>query len=338
MLASTGTALPIVGWRRWPLAAFVLVGVASIMLAASGANIWPPVGLATALYLYASRRGDNAPLTPVSIAILSTVLLGYLVFGIADLGELIHSVVAFAAAWFAGERARLRRAQLVELHERADRAEREAERERELAVAEERTRIARDLHDSAAHALNVITVRAGAARLRHDPARALAALTAIEDLARQTMADIDHAVETLRSTRTAESYVEAPPGLAALHGLLAQHRSTGHCIEITRTGEQQTLALPVDHGAYRILQEALTNAARYGTGATQVHVAYETDTLAATVSNTIRAETATSITTGGHGVIGMHERAISLGGELTVEARDGRFRVAARLPYSRRPG
>lgn len=117
--------------------------------------------------------------------------------------ELFHTGLAWAVAWFAGERTRLRREHLTELEERAVRAERETERERRLAVVEERSRIARDLHDSAGHAISVIAVRAGAARLRHDedPERSRLALEAIEEVARETVADIDGIVGTLRDDR-----------------------------------------------------------------------------------------------------------------------------------------
>jgi signal transduction histidine kinase len=262
------------------------------------------------------------------------LLATYLAFGTA--GDLIHNVVAFAAAWFAGERTRLRRTQLAELRDRAHRAEYDAARERELAVVEERTRIARDLHDSAAHALNVIAIRAGAARLRHDPDRDLAALTAIEDLARQTTADIDHVVASLRNPPTRNGTVEPPPGLAALDSLLVQHAASGHRIDWSRTGQPRPLALPVDHGAYRILQEALTNAARHGTGTTAARLTYTTDALDLDVQNTIKPAPAQARTGGGHGVIGMHERASSVGGQLTAEVTGTTYRMHAMLPYTGR--
>ena len=109
------------------------------------------------------------------------------------------------------------------------RAEREAERERRLAAAEERTRIARDLHDSAGHALNVILVHAGLGRLRSDgdPA-ARETFETIEDVARQTVADIDQLVAALREDG-AEPGVEPPPGLAALDTLLAAPPPTRAC-------------------------------------------------------------------------------------------------------------
>jgi signal transduction histidine kinase len=249
-----------------------------------------------------------------------------------------HAALAFTVAWFAGERTRLRRAQLAEFEDRVDRAEQAAARERELAVAEERTRIARDLHDSAAHALNVIAVRAGAARLRRDPDGALATLTAVEDLARQTMADIDHFLGSLRGTRPADAEVEAPPGLAGLDALIDQHRGGGHTVEVVRTGEQRPLALPVEHGTYRIVQEALTNATRHGTGPIRVELAYLPDALALTVTNEVRPKRAPvpPKRSGGHGLIGMRERAQSLGGRLSTAATGGRYVLRARLPYTGR--
>lgn len=325
--------MPLLGWRRWPLTALVVVGGCSIALAIDGVSFWLPVGLAVGLYLFTSRRGHAAAWTPATMTIVVVVLAGYLALS-ASVSEAIHAAVAFAAAWFAGERTRLRGVQVTQLGERADRAERDAARERELAVAEERTRIARDLHDSAAHALNVIAVRAGAARLRHDPDRDLAALTAIEELARQTMTDIDHVIGSLRPG--AGEPVELPPGLSSLDALLAQHGGAGHDLTITVHGTPRPLTAPVDHGAFRILQEALTNAARYGSGGTRVELGYGTRELTIVVSNRVRAALSPAAGNGGHGLIGMRERATSLGGNLAAQRDGGRFRLTARLPYGGR--
>jgi signal transduction histidine kinase len=103
-------------------------------------------------------------------------------------------------------------------------------------------------------------------------------------------------------------------------------------VELTRTGQARPLAAPTDHGVYRIVQEALTNAARYGCGTTSVRVAYDVEALDVTVTNGRRPE-AGSKPSGGHGLIGMRERAASLDGELTAEPVDDQFVVHARLPY-----
>jgi len=237
-------------------------------------------------------------------------------------------------AWFAGERTRLRRDQLADLMERAAQAERDAERERLLAVAEERARIARDLHDSAGHAINVIAVRAGAARLRHleDSDRSLAALEAIEELARQTAADIDQFVGALRDTCATNGAVEAPPGLASLDTLVAQHADAGLDVTLDTAGIPRQLGASADQAAFRILQEALTNAARHGLGTARVELSFGNEVFEVVVTNSFPPEVSAH-NGGGHGLIGMRERASLLGGDLDAEGSAGAFRVRARLPY-----
>src|SRR5262249_14490097 len=137
-------------------------------------------------------------------------------------------------------------------------------------------------------------------------------------------------------TSALDGPVEPPPGLAALDGLLAQHAAGGHRINWSRAGQPRALAAPVDHGAYRILQEALTNAARHGTGATSARLTYTAATLDLDVQNTVKPAPAHDRTGGGHGVIGMRERAASLGGQLTTEMTGTTFRVRALLPYTGR--
>jgi signal transduction histidine kinase len=340
VLVSLAT-VPLVVWRRSPLGVFALTSSASIVLAAIGSVIWPAVGPAAALYLLASSRSDAAPWTPRSAGVVVVLLIAYLAAGVAAIGwassDLIHvaaAVLAFAAAWFAGERTRLRREQMAELRQRAVLAERQAARERQLAVAEERARIARDLHDSAGHALNVIAVRAGAARLRHDrePGRSRTALAAIEGIARQTVADIDQFIGTLRADDTPAGVIDAPPGLASLDALLAQHAAAGLRVTVTRTGTDRAIGAAPNQAAYRILQEALTNAARHGTGIAHVELGYGERALEITVTNPVRPGLQPAAGRG-HGVIGMHERAALLGGQLKAEQAGDTFRVGARIPY-----
>jgi signal transduction histidine kinase len=337
----TLATVPLLAWRRSPLGVFALAASASIALAVVGIVIWPPLGPATALYLLASSRDEAAPWTPRSAGVVVVLLIAYLGAGVTALGfagsDLIHAGLAYVAAWFAGERTRLRREQMTELRQRAVLAEQQTARERRLAVAEERARIARDLHDSAGHALNVIAVRAGAARLRHDrePERSRTALAAIEDIARQTVADIDQFIGTLRADDAPASVIDAPPGLASLGTLLAQHTAAGLQVTVTRTGTARAIGAAADQAAYRILQEALTNAARHGTGAARVELGYGEMALQITVTNPVRADLR-SAASRGHGVIGMHERAALLGGQLAAGRAGDTFRVGARIPYAGR--
>jgi signal transduction histidine kinase len=209
------------------------------------------------------------------------------------------------------------------------------ERERRLAAAEERTRIARDLHDSAAHAINVILVQAGAARLhqRRDPDAVATALATIEDVARETIGEIDQLIRGLRAHESVGEGVEPPIGLAALDGLAERHRASGNQVEIRLHGQVRPLAPGLNQAAYRILQESLTNAARHGSGPAEVDVTYGNDQLELTVSNPMPADANGHATQGGHGVLGMRERAALLGGTVEAYGGDGRFLVHARLPY-----
>jgi signal transduction histidine kinase len=246
-------------------------------------------------------------------------------------GELFHGGLAFATCWFAGERTRLRREQIAELEARADRAEREAESERRLAVAEERARIARDLHDSAGHAINVIGVLAGAARLRHDVDldRTRRTLETIEEVARETVGELDQILHTLRD---GTSEVTAPHGLASLETLVAYHTTAGLDVTIRAAGPPRPLAGTADQAAFRILQEALTNAARHGSGTARVELAFDDAGVQLTVTNPVRSGDSQRIS-GGHGLIGMHERATLSGGSLDAGRVNGSFRVHAALPY-----
>jgi signal transduction histidine kinase len=331
------SAVPLLAWRYAPRGVFASTASACVLLGALGYPLGLPLGPTAALYLLAATREEDDPWTRRDSAMVAALFLAYL--GATALGdggfpgaELLHAGLAWAVAWFAGERTRLLREQIGELRQRALRAEREGERERRLAAAEERARIARDLHDAAGHTINVIGLRAGAARLRQDPERSQATLEAIEELARKTVAEIDQIVGTLRDRGSGNGAVDAPPGLASLDALVARHGAAGLDVSVASDGEPRPLETAVDQAVYRILQEALTNAARYGAGTARVELGFGTTALELTVSNPAPGERAPR-PNGGHGLIGMGERARLLGGSLEAERSGGTFRVRAQLPY-----
>ena len=337
-LAACAT-LPLIAWRRAPFAVFVLTAAASTLAAGLGYSLGVALGPTAALFLLAASRDEASPWSRGATAATIALFVAYLAMTAAADGkfpgsELLHTSLAWAVAWFAGERARLRHEHIAELAERAVSAEREAEGERLLAAAEERARIARDLHDSAGHAISVIAVRAGTARLRHDedPERSRVALEAIERVARQTVAEIDEIVGTLRDGGSPRGVVEAPPGLASLDTLVERHAAAGLDVIIGTAGAPRRLGGPVDQAAYRILQEALTNAARHGTGSARVELAFGEAGLELTVANPVLAA-GRARSSGGHGLVGMRERATLLGGSLDAEHVDGAFRLRAQLPY-----
>jgi signal transduction histidine kinase len=337
VLLAVCSTVPLIFWRRAPGAVFVLTAVASLLLAGLGYPIGLLLGPTVALYLWAASRDEEQRWTRRSSGVVVALFGAYLVAATLGGGgfpasEFVHTGLAWAVAWFAGERTRLRRAQLAELEKRARRAEREGERDRRLAAAEERARIARDLHDAAGHAINVIAVRAGTARLRQDPERSQAALEAIEQLARKTVGEIDQIVGALREHGSGDGAMDAPPGLASLDTLVGRHAAAGLDVSVASEGEPRRLERAVDQAAYRILQEALTNAARHGAGAARVELAFGDAALEVTISNAALAQSAPRAN-GGHGLIGMRERATLLGGSLEVERANGSFCVRARLPY-----
>jgi signal transduction histidine kinase len=341
VLLAALASLPLVARRRAPLAVFALTAAASAVL--NGLDYPPGLPLGPTVALYFLALSPERTLAPRWLTALVVIGLYVIHAGATGLAEdefptvpLLFGALVWGGAWVIGDRVRQRRVRIAELEERALRAEREAERERRLAAAEERTRIARDLHDSAGHAINVILVQAGAARLlqEQDLKRSREALETIEEVARETLGEIDQLVAALREDDLREATggpVEPPPGLAAFETLAERHRSAGLSVSVRERGSRRPLSPALDQAAYRILQEALTNAARHGEGSAEVEISFEPSSLELGVSNPIRP--ARALGGAGHGLVGMRERAALLGGSLEAGASDGVFRVRARLPY-----
>jgi signal transduction histidine kinase len=341
VLLAALASLPLAARRRAPLAVFAVTAAASAVLNGLGYPPGPPIGPTVALYFLAlSPERTRAPRWLIAFVVITLYAIHAGATGLAEdefpTVPLLFGALVWGGAWVIGDRVRQRRARMVELEERALRAEREAERERRLAAAEERTRIARDLHDSAGHAINVILVQAGAARLlqEQDLERSREALETIEEVARETLGEIDQLVSALREDDLNEDTggpVEPPLGLAALETLAERHRSAGLAVSVHERGARRPLPPALDQAAYRILQEALTNAARHGDGSAEIHIGFGPSSLELGVSNPTNQERAPG--EAGHGIVGMHERAALLGGSLEAGAGNGVFRVRARLPY-----
>ena len=326
------TALPLVARRARPVAVLAVVAAATGALYGLGYG-FPPVGFAVALYTVAREPDDTRPaLRNGALAGSVAVLLGPSLARNGLGPGVFAGTVVWAIAWFWGDHRRQRSERRATAAERAQQAEREAERERRLASAEERMRIARDLHDSAGHAVNVILVQAGAARLllEQDPDRSRAALETIEDVARDTLVEIDQLVRALRDPGRADG-VEPPAGLRALEGLVERSRAGGLDVHVEVVGARRALPSGVDQAAYRILREALTNASRHGVGTADVELEYGPSALVLGVANPVPAGAVSGRT--GHGIVGMRERAELLGGSLDAGTDGGVFRLRATLPY-----
>jgi signal transduction histidine kinase len=325
-------SLPLVARRQAPLGVFGATAIGSVAIAALDYPPGPPIGSMVAIFfvgLAGSRRvGGRLTLAVVLFFYVAHVTAAGFGRDEVPVVPALFGALTLGGAWVLGDRVRLRRERIAELEERARRAERESERERRLATAEERTRIARDLHDSAGHAINVILVHAGAARLLadKDPGRSRDAVATIETVARETLREIDALVRALRED---EDAVE-PPGLAALDTLVKRHRDAGLDVEVLVNGPRRPLGPAVDQAAYRILQESLTNALRHGNGGASVALTYGDDALEIGVTN---PSPTPGPTDPGHGIVGMRERASLLGGSVFYQSMNGLFRVRARLPY-----
>ncbi|MEV0257821.1 histidine kinase [Streptomyces sp. NPDC050732] len=217
----------------------------------------------------------------------------------------------------------------------ADRLAAAEQRAADLAV---RNRLARELHDSVGHALSAVTLQASAARrvLDHDPEFVREALAAIEDTTRRTVGELDAVLGVLREAGSAGPTAPAPTLAADLDGLL--HRTGAAGLRVTATVAADPAALPplVSREAYRIVQEALSNALRHGGDATSVTllIALEGPDLTVTAENPLPPRSPASRPGGGHGLRGIADRARLLGGTAEAGPADGMWRLDVRLPLN----
>jgi signal transduction histidine kinase len=246
--------------------------------------------------------------------------------------EAMPSVLAAAAL---GQAIRANLARRVMLEERARRAEESREQEAHRQVQAERLRIARDLHDAVGHQVALISVQAGAMTylLDKDLETARASLAHIQNASEAALDELRLSVGLLR--QAGEHELTEPAGrLSALDGLVASFGAAGLPVTCDVTGSPRPLPEAVDLTAYRLIQESLTNAAKHAAGSrTTVRLDFTPGTLCLTVENEGPASAGREPAGTGHGILGMHERAATLGGKLTAGPRpDGGFRVTAELP------
>jgi signal transduction histidine kinase len=247
-----------------------------------------------------------------------------------------------------GEVVRSRRALEAETATRLRLAEEERTAEAGRVVAEERLRIARELHDTVAHSMATITVQASSALHLLDigaPGNRLrAALTAIRETSKAALTDMRSVLGQLRRTEPGDHHAPGEAGqtgLARLEALRDAVTAAGAAVTVTIEGDRRPLSADADHSAYRILQESLTNVLRHAGPGTAAHIylRYQPDALAITVTddgpvngNSVPVDDGVR-PAGGHGIDGMRERAASVGGELTAgPLAGGGFQVKAMLP------
>jgi len=231
-----------------------------------------------------------------------------------------------------GDAARSHRAYVAEVEARAHRAEQTREQEAQRRVINERLRIARELHDVVAHHIAVISVQAGAAAhvLQHRPDQVGPALEHIRDASDLVLKEIASVVGVLRNSDEQTSN-EPTPGLSRLPDLVGGLQAAGFTVRQQQRGEPRELPAMVDLAAYRIVQEGLTNAHKYGVGRAALLVEYAPSGVILEVTNDVGCDRGAEGT--GYGLLGMRERASAAGGTVTAgPLDDGRFRVHAVLP------
>ncbi|WP_067911707.1 sensor histidine kinase [Actinomadura rubrobrunea] len=313
------------------------------------------------------RLGDYRPSVPDAVAFLVGVysvaahrplarsslggLLALVVFNTllasfpVDLGFLTYlsENALVVGVWVLGRNLRMRRAYYAELEDRAARLERARGTDARAARVEERSRIARELHDVVAHHVSVMTVQAGAARrvLDRDPDSAREAMTTIEEVGRTALSEMRRIVGVLRTERDGDregQELVPQPGLGDLDELLQHVRDTGLSVQLWIEGEARALSPGVDVAAFRLIQEALTNTLKHAGAQARawVRLSYTDEDLTVEVEDDGRGTATIMADNGerpGHGLVGMYERVALYGGELRIGPRvGGGFGVRARFP------
>jgi signal transduction histidine kinase len=334
--------LPLLWRREHPAAVLTVLAGALAVAVVVGRSAPGNVGVLFGLYAAALYGGSRLRLVTGAV-VGAAALAAFAMLFVTDRARFsphLSAAIVFGAgaAWVLGEVARTRRAYLAELEGRAVRLERERDEHARRATEEERIRIARELHDVVTHHVSVIAVQAGAAHStsRERPERALEALGLIERTARSTLGELRALLGVLRAgdEPTPLAPLRPRPSIARLDELLAQARSAGIEVDAEVRGGPVPLDPVVELGAYRVLQEALTNVIKHAPDATAaVLVEYGARELRITVTDDGREPPGPNPS--GHGLIGMHERVELAGGSLEAgPMAGGGFRVDARLPLN----
>ncbi len=327
--------LPLAWRRRGPALAFAVVYAAYAGQALAGGqaeqSIAVAIALLVAIYSIAAHAADGRVAVAGLVAGQTVAWIALALETGRGAGDYAFSLLLGGGAWLGGYAVRSGRLVAARLEHRAARAEAMSAAERERAVAEERARIAREMHDVLAHTMSVVVVQTGAARqlVRSEPARSESMLRSVEATSRQALAEMRRLLGLIRTD--ADGLAVAPqPGLGELDELVARARGSGLELTVDRVGEARPLPAGVDLAAYRIVQEAITNAIKHGQGPASLAVRYGTGELELEVRNGLVSQPRDG-GGNGHGLIGMRERAQLYGGTLEASREAGEFRISARL-------
>lgn len=325
--------------RRRPLTVFaVLIAVCVVAIVCGLPTLAPGIAATVAMFALAYRAHRRLVLVIASSAAALLILLSFAAAGWSAVDMRIFQIgAAIAVAAALGDGARSRREYLRALRERAERAEHTREAEAQSRVAEERLRIARELHDAVGHQISVINLNAGlaSARLREEPERAERALETIRRAARGALTEIG---DLLRYLRAEEDPLPPRASLADLDALLERMRESGLVVEARIGDGVRASSGAASDVAYRVVQEGLVNAHKHGAGQRALlRIERSGDGLSVEIENPVASESAGQrahhdAPRSGFGLLGLRERVAAIGGTVESGVRGDRFVLTAHLP------
>ena len=325
---------PLVWRRRFPVGVALVIAGAILLQTAVEPGPHPPdspfLAWIVTMYSVAAHAGLRPALAAGALLALAVDAWAY-----RTGDDLVFIPTILAGFWIAGRVVRSRNLLAAELAERTHELEREREERARFAVAEERARIARELHDVVAHTLGVMVVQAGAERLHEVPGTPThETLSAIEQSGREALGEMGRLVAMLRTDTAAEA-LGPQPSLAQLDPLVARAREMGVDVELVVEGRPHPLPPGLDVSAYRIVQEALTNTIRHARSRhARVRLRWEPTALQIEIADDGVGPPPEPQATG-HGLLGIRERVALFGGTLVTGRSDlGGYLLVATLPTS----
>jgi signal transduction histidine kinase len=315
--------------RRFPVLSVMVAGLSTAFYYVGPFPDGPEISTFAVASFLAVANGQRLAAYLGTAAGLAVFAWAEFLVGPPKIGRFVAVLAWVLVVLCAGEVSRYHRAYIAETRRRADEAERTREEEARRRAIEERLRIARELHDVLAHKISLINVQAGAALHRREPEQAYTALSAIKDASKETLRELRTTLGVLRQVDEAGP-LDPAPSLDRLGELLTRTKNAGLPVRLIVSGDRGPLPAPVDLAAYRIVQEALTNAVRHAGSATAtVIVRYDADHVVVEVNDDGQGSEVAE----GNGIRGMRERAATLGGTLAASPRPGGgFLVRASLP------
>lgn len=326
-----------IAWRRTePILVQGVILLASALAMAKGYSTNALFPLAISLYCVGRYTSDDR-WSFVGVGAALVLLMGDM---LQDLDLTYASAVRLlmpVTVWYFGRRMRVRGERTRLLEERAAYLEQRQTAESEKAVAVERTRIARELHDIVAHQVSLMTIQAAAAKtvITKDPVAAIQAISSVENAGRHALDELRHLLGVLRPDKE-KNTLSPQRGHAEIPQLILELEKTGLNVSLKMDSIEPPLPARVDLSVYRIVQEALTNVLKHAGADARAEVSVSCDTQCVTIMVRDDGEDSLNVLDSGHGIAGMRERAQMLGGSLEAGALPIKgFEVIARLPISK---